>query len=89
MLICRPGPVSFIVANHVKEGRSEMNFSLWKTFSEKRKSKKLKELVEKAHEKGKPADPPWNRSPTGEKRCHIFSRSGKGDACQNNDQGKD
>lgn len=43
-------PVSWIVANHVKEGREELNFSEWKTYSEKRKNYKLKEILEKIEE---------------------------------------
>jgi len=50
-------PVSFIVANHVKEGRGEMNFSLWKLYSEKRKNRKLKELVEEVEEGEMPLPP--------------------------------
>ncbi|RMH64404.1 MAG: heme-binding protein [Calditrichaeota bacterium] len=45
-------PVSFFVAHHVEEGRDELNFSKWSTYSAKRKSKKLKEIREQV-KKGK------------------------------------
>lgn len=45
-------PVSFFVAHHVEEGRKELNFSVWQSYSAKRKSKKLKEIGEQV-EKGK------------------------------------
>ena len=50
-------PLSFIVANHVKEARHELNFSLWQTYSKKRKSKKLSELVEEVEEGEMPLFP--------------------------------
>ncbi len=43
-------PVSWIVAKHVKDGRDELNFSIWQEYSQKRKSKKLEELVEEMEE---------------------------------------
>ncbi len=43
-------PVSWWIADHIKEGREELNFSLWGTFSEKRKSKKLHEIIEEVEE---------------------------------------
>ena len=43
-------PASFIVANHVKEGREELNFSEWATYSEKKKAHKLEECIEALRE---------------------------------------
>ena len=45
-------PMSFLIARDVTEGRRELNFSLWSQFNERRKSRKLKEIVEQL-EKGK------------------------------------
>ena len=39
-------PVSWWIAGHVKEGREELNFSEWGKYPEKRKAKKLKEIIE-------------------------------------------
>ncbi len=43
-------PVSFIVTRHVSEGRDEINFSIWQEYSNKRKARKLKEIVEEVEE---------------------------------------
>ena len=45
-------PMSFLIARDVTEGRRELNFSLWSQFNERRKARKLKEIVEQV-EKGK------------------------------------
>jgi len=47
-------PVSWWIAHHVDEAKEELNFSEWNTFSKKRKSKKLKEMVEELEEKEMP-----------------------------------
>ena len=47
-------PVSWWIAHHVDEGKEELNFSEWTTFSEKRKKKKLKEMIEELDEKEMP-----------------------------------
>lgn len=39
-------PVSFFTINHVNEGRKELNFSEWETYTEKRKMRKFKEIYE-------------------------------------------
>lgn len=39
-------PVSFLIARDVKEGRRELNFSLWDSYDERRKTRKLKEIAE-------------------------------------------
>ncbi|MGB0390561.1 MAG: heme-binding domain-containing protein, partial [Salibacteraceae bacterium] len=43
-------PVSWWVKDHIKEGREELNFSAWGTFTEKRKAKKLHEIEEEVEE---------------------------------------
>lgn len=42
----RIAPVSWMLRNHIKEGREELNFSVWSTFSEKKKQHKLDECYE-------------------------------------------
>ena len=39
-------PVNWWLKNHIDEGRREMNFSVWSTYSDRRKSKKLEEICE-------------------------------------------
>lgn len=39
-------PVSWLVANDVKEGRRELNFSEWNTYEQKKKNKKAEEIKE-------------------------------------------
>jgi hypothetical protein len=39
-------PVSWLVANHVNEGRSELNLSAWVLYTARRKDRKLKEICE-------------------------------------------
>jgi hypothetical protein len=43
-------PVSWWVSDHIEEGRDELNFSAWGTFSDKRKAKKLHEIEEEVEE---------------------------------------
>jgi len=47
-------PVSWWIAHHVDEGKEELNFSEWSTFSEKRKNKKLEEMMEELEEREMP-----------------------------------
>jgi len=47
-------PVSWWIAHHVDEAKEELNFSEWTTFSEKRKEKKLKEMIDELDEKEMP-----------------------------------
>ena len=37
-------PVSFFLKNHINEGREELNFSLWASYSKKRRVHKLEEI---------------------------------------------
>lgn len=43
-------PVSWWVKDHIDEARDELNFSEWGTFTDKRKIKKIKEVVEEVDE---------------------------------------
>jgi Haem-binding domain len=43
-------PASLLIAQDVKEGRKEVNFSIWEKFDEKRKAKKLKEIAKEVGE---------------------------------------
>lgn len=43
-------PVSFLIAEHVKDGKKHLNFSIWDTYSQKKKAHKLEELVEEVAE---------------------------------------
>jgi hypothetical protein len=45
-------PVSWLLANDVKEGRREVNFSVWNQFTGSRRARKFKEIVEQV-EQGK------------------------------------
>jgi hypothetical protein len=47
-------PLSWWIAHHVDEAKEELNFSEWSTFSEKRKNKKLEEIVEELEEREMP-----------------------------------
>ena len=53
-------PMSWMLADHVKEGRNELNFSEWQTYSARRKSKKLEEICEQVKEGEMPL---WNYLP--------------------------
>ncbi|MEW5981432.1 MAG: Rid family hydrolase [Acidobacteriota bacterium] len=39
-------PVSWMVANHVREGRSALNFSEWRTYDTRRQARRLEEVCE-------------------------------------------
>lgn len=39
-------PFSWLVADHIEEGRRELNFSVWNTYSAKKKRRKLDEICE-------------------------------------------
>lgn len=44
-------PASLLIAQDVKKGRKEVNFSTWEKYDEKRKARKLKEIAKEV-EKG-------------------------------------
>jgi heme-binding protein len=50
----RVAPVSWLVANDVKEGRREVNFSAWSQYTENRRARKLKEIVEQVEQNKMP-----------------------------------
>jgi hypothetical protein len=52
----RVAPVSWLIARDVREGRREVNFSIFTTYSDKRRKRKWKEIPEQI-EKGEM--PPW------------------------------
>jgi hypothetical protein len=43
-------PIKFLVEHDVEEGRSEMNFSEWNSYSAKKQKHKLKEIIEEIEE---------------------------------------
>jgi hypothetical protein len=47
-------PISWKINEHIKEGRDELNFSLWSTFSAKKRDHKLEELIEMIEEREMP-----------------------------------
>jgi hypothetical protein len=47
-------PVSWLIANDVKEGRREVNFSVWNQYGGNRKARKLKEIVEQVEQNKMP-----------------------------------
>lgn len=47
-------PVSFVLEDHIKEGRGELNFSEWTTYSLKKKLHKLEECAEMVENKEMP-----------------------------------
>ncbi|KAA3618605.1 MAG: hypothetical protein DWQ05_06500 [Calditrichaeota bacterium] len=49
-------PVSWILIDHVKEGRRHLNFSNWNEYQGKKKLKKLDELIEEVEEGNMPLE---------------------------------
>ncbi len=49
-------PVSFFLKNHIDEGREELNFSIWSSYSVKKKIHKLEEMKEMVSEGEMPLD---------------------------------
>src|SRR3954447_1398205 len=47
-------PVSWMLSDHVKDGRAELNFSEWATYSQKRKARKLQEICEQVNKREMP-----------------------------------
>ncbi|CAN5542102.1 heme-binding domain-containing protein [soil metagenome] len=47
-------PSAWFLANHIKEGRQEMNFSVWNTYQPRRKKKKLETICEQIKAKEMP-----------------------------------
>ncbi|MCF6306801.1 MAG: heme-binding domain-containing protein [Flavobacteriaceae bacterium] len=49
-------PLSYWFKDHIDEGKDELNFSEWKSYSVKKKDHKLEELVEEVEEGEMPLD---------------------------------
>lgn len=49
-------PVSFWLAHHVNEGREHLNFSIWSTYSAKKKRHQLEEMAEHVEKKEMPLE---------------------------------
>jgi len=49
-------PASWVLANHVDDGKEELNFDAWSTYSQKRKNRKLKEIKKELEGKDMPLD---------------------------------
>src|SRR6056297_1134209 len=47
-------PISFWLADHIEEGKSELNFSEWASYSDKKKDHKLEELYEETEKRAMP-----------------------------------
>lgn len=47
-------PFNWFLADHIEEARKEMNFSVWNTYTAKRKLKKLEEMGEQIERKEMP-----------------------------------
>lgn len=43
-------PMSFLISNHVQEGRKELNFSEWSSYTIEKQRKKLEEIQEEVSE---------------------------------------
>ena len=50
----RVAPVSWLIANDVKEARKEVNFSVWNQFTGARRARKFKEIVEQVEQNKMP-----------------------------------
>ena len=49
-------PISFLLVRDVKEGRRELNFSLWDRYEQRRKARKVKEIIKEVQDGDMP---PW------------------------------
>lgn len=49
-------PLSYWIADHVKDGKKHLNFSAWTQYSAKKKAHKLEELMEEVEEHKMPLD---------------------------------
>jgi hypothetical protein len=47
-------PTSWFLADHIKEGRSHLNFSEWETYNNRKKIKKLEDIVDEVKSGGMP-----------------------------------
>ncbi len=49
-------PVNYWLQGHIDHGKEELNFSEWKSFSAKRKDKKLEEIIDEVKKRHMPLD---------------------------------
>lgn len=49
-------PIAWWMANHINEGKRELNFSIFKTYPEKRANHKMEELLEVVNDGSMPID---------------------------------
>jgi hypothetical protein len=49
--------VSWWIKDHIDEGRKELNFSKWSTYTQKKKDHKLEEMIEEVEEEEMPLSP--------------------------------
>ena len=47
-------PAAWMLRSHIDEGRQKLNFSIWNTYTAKRKSKKFEEICEQVESKEMP-----------------------------------
>lgn len=47
-------PISWLMANDIRDGRAKLNFSVWNTYSNKRKATKLEDICEQVKEGAMP-----------------------------------
>ena len=50
-------PVNYWMADHIVEGKEELNFSEWSSYSTKRKKHKMEEVYEEVEKKHMPISP--------------------------------
>jgi hypothetical protein len=49
-------PVAWFLENHIKEGKAELNFSEWDTYSSRRKTSKLRSIIKQIESSEMPLD---------------------------------
>lgn len=49
-------PVAWLIENHIKEGKTELNFSEWDSLSNRRKSSKLRSIIKQIESDEMPLD---------------------------------
>lgn len=49
-------PVSWLIGDHVRDGREELNFSEWESLTKRKKIRKLKDIAEEVGEKKMPLE---------------------------------
>ncbi|SIQ12748.1 heme-binding domain-containing protein [Maribacter ulvicola] len=49
-------PVAWFLENHIKEGKSELNFNEWKNYSDRKKNSKLRSIIKQIENGEMPMD---------------------------------